>query len=157
MMFSSFSLPRSGRRLLAILVLPLALCAGAAHAQTMVSVDRDVINMRDGAGTNHPALWQLTAGYPLQVIGKKSGWLKVRDFEGDSGWVLGKLTGRKPHVIVKVPVANLRKSASTRSGLAGRAEYGDVLRTLKRSDSWLQVRGTDGATGWIARKLVWGW
>jgi uncharacterized protein YgiM (DUF1202 family) len=144
-------------RLLWPLITLVALCVGTARAQTMVSVDRPLINMRDGAGTRHTAIWQLAKGYPLKVVAKRGGWLKVRDFENDTGWVLGRLTGRKPHVVVKVPVANLRSRPSTRTRVAGRVEYGEVLRTLERRSGWVKVRQEGGRTGWIARRLVWGW
>ena len=145
------------RRGLAALLLPFLLCVGAANAQTMVSVDRDLINMRDGAGTRTAALWQLARGYPLQVVARRGGWLKVKDFEGDGGWVLARLTANKPHVIVKVPLANLRAKAGTRGRVTGRVEHGEILKTLKRSGNWLHVRTQNGHTGWISRSLVWGW
>jgi len=136
----------------------LSLClAGTAQALTMVSVDRPEINMRAGAGTSHAAQWTLARGYPLQVLARRSGWLQVRDFEGDTGWVLGRLTGNKPHVVVKVSTANLRAKPGTGHKLVGRASYGEVLRTLERREGWLRVRQAGGLTGWVARRLVWGW
>lgn len=147
---------RAARRLLTAALL-VSLCA-AAQALTMVSVDRPTINMRAGAGTQQPVEWSLAKGYPLEVLGRKSGWLRVRDFEGDTGWVLGRLTGRKPHMVVKVPVANLRSAPGTSHPVLDRAEYGEVLRTLDRREGWVRVRRVDGGpTGWVARRLLWGW
>jgi SH3-like domain-containing protein len=133
------------------------LLATTATALTMVSVDRPEINMRDGAGTRHDALWKLSRGYPLQVLARKQGWLRVRDFEGDTGWVLGRLTARKPHMVVKVPRANLRRQPGTQHRRVGQAVYGEVLRTLDRRGDWVRVRQADGTTGWVARRLLWGW
>ena len=141
--------------MLATLALALPLTAPAAT--TMVSVDRPVVHLREGAGTRHDAVWKLARGYPLKVEARRDGWLKVRDFEGDTGWILGRLTARKPHVVVKVPVANVRKRPGTRSPRLGQAEYGEVLRTLERRGGWVRVRQDGGRTGWIARRLVWGW
>ena len=146
---------RSPIRALAALLIFLS--AGLAGAQTMVSVDRPVVNLREGAGTGHPASWQLAQGFPLKVIARRGGWLKVRDFENDTGWVLGRLTARKPHVIVKVPTANLRSRPSTRTAVKATLRYGEVLRTLERRGSWVRVRQDGGRTGWVARRLVWGW
>jgi SH3-like domain-containing protein len=136
----------------ALLVLALPL----AHAQAMVSVARDRINMRAGAGTQHEVLWMLSRGYPLKVIGRAGTWLRVRDFEGDRGWVYKPLTSTRPHHIVKVSVANIRSAPGRRSRIVGRARYGDVLRTLERRPGWVKVRA-DGAIGWVARPLLWGW
>jgi SH3-like domain-containing protein len=150
--------PHPWPRWLAWPLLALALLlAGAAQAQTMVSVDRPKINLRVDAGTQHPVDWVLNRGFPLQVLGRRDGWLHVRDFEGDTGWVLARLTARKPHVIVKVKAANLRSGPGTTRRLVGRAEYGEVLRTLDRRPGWVRVRQAGGVTGWVARQLVWGW
>lgn len=128
-----------------------------AQKQSMVSIDRPVVFLRAGAGTNHKALWKLLRGFPLKVLDHRNGWLKVQDFENDVGWVLAKLTGGTPHHIVKVPKINIRRAPGTDHRIVGRAEYGEVLRTLERRDDWVRVRHYDGATGWVAARLLWGW
>lgn len=133
------------------------LASAAVSAQGMVSIDRAKVNMREGAGTGHAALWTLARGYPLKVTGREGHWLQVQDFEGDTGWVLARLTGRKAHMVVKVDRANIRKGPSTRQRIVGSAQYGEVLRTLEQRGSWVRVRQTEGATGWVARRLLWGW
>jgi len=143
-------------------LLTLALLLGSAAqtpalAQAMVSVDRPQVNLRTGPGTRFAAEWKLAAGYPLQVLDRRDGWLQVRDFEGDTGWVLARLTGRQPHVVVRVPVANMRGAPGTTARVVGRAEYGEVLRTLERRPGWLRVKRPGGPSGWVARQLVWGW
>lgn len=129
----------------------------ALQAREMVSVARPEINMRAGAGTQHATLWALSQGYPLEVTGRQGKWLKVRDFENDAGWVYRPLVSKKPHVIVKSRLANVRSAPSTRSRILGKTEYGDVLRTLERRNDWIKVQHADGLKGWIARRLLWGW
>ena len=95
----------------------------------MVSVQRAEVNLRAGAGTQHEALWVLSRGYLLEVTGRKGQWLKVRDFENDTGWIFRPLVGKKAHHVVKGSVVNLRSSPSTRSRIVGKATRGEVLRT----------------------------
>lgn len=141
---------------LCILLLAPAGPASAQKKNDMVSVDRELVRMRAGAGTQHDALWELTRGYPLQVLQRRGDWLQVQDFEKDTGWVFRPLVAtRKPHVIVSARVANLRSAPNTRSGIVGKAAYGDVLRLLERRGKWMRVQATQGAA-WIARELVWG-
>ncbi|GAA4351975.1 hypothetical protein GCM10023165_40610 [Variovorax defluvii] len=113
--------------------------------------------MRSGPGLRHDADWVVSRGYPLSVLGRKGSWLKVRDFENDRGWVLRSMVNRTPHHIVVSNVANMRRSPGTNSRIVGRAKYGDVLRTLDRRGAWIKVRHERGTTGWVARRLVWGW
>lgn len=129
----------------------------AAQATEMVSIDRAEVNMRTGAGTGHEVIWVLARGYPLQVLGRQGKWLKVRDFENDVGWVYRTLTARKPHMVVKSKVANIRSAPTTRSRIVGKAEYGEVLRTLENRSGWTKIRNETGLVGWVSRTLLWGW
>ena len=149
----------TGPRTLKILLLALFayFLISVAQAREMVSVDRNEANMRSGAGTGHEITWVLARGYPLQVVGRKGKWLKVRDFENDEGWVYRSLTGRTPHMIVKSQVANIRSGPGTRNRIVGKAEYGEVLRTVRHGSGWVMIRTENGLSGWVARSLLWGW
>lgn len=131
--------------------------ASAAPQQQMVSVAVKTLNMRTGPGPRHETHWTVNKGYPFKVIGRKGDWLHVSDFEGDKAWVFRRMTNKTPHHVVKARVANLRRSPSTRSPVVMKAGYGDVLRTLERRGDWLKVRHEDGATGWVSKRLTWGW
>jgi SH3-like domain-containing protein len=135
----------------------LALAAGAAHAQSMVSVKGHALNMREGPGTHTPVLWELKKGYPLQITQRKGNWVKVRDFEGDTGWVVRSLTGSTPHHIVKSKVANIRSGPGTQHRVVGKASYGDLVRTREKRADWVRVEQEEGVGGWIAKQLLWGW
>ena len=129
----------------------------AAFAQRMVSIAAKEANMRSGPGTKYETDWTLGEGYPLRVIGRQGKWLKVSDFENDSGWIYGPLTGSTPMHIVKAKIANLRSLPSTESRIVGKVSYGDVLKTLERRESWVKVQREGGLKGWIAKRLLWGW
>lgn len=134
-----------------------AQAAPAAQAKEMVSVDRAQLQMRAGAGTKHPVLWSFSKGYPLEVSSRSGNWLKVRDFENDTGWVYRPGVGKKPHVIVKASNVNLRSAPGASGPVVGQVDHGEVLRTLENKSQWVQVQRESGAKGWVARSLVWGW
>ena len=144
------------RRLLIATILCLATLSSAL-AQSMVSIKGRVVNMREAPGTGSLVLWELERGYPLRVIARKGGWLQVRDFENDTGWVVRSLTGREPHYIVKARVANVRKGPGMRNPIVGKAQYGELLRTLAKRSDWVRVRRDNGQVGWVAKRLLWGW
>ena len=61
-------------------------------------------------------------------------------------------------VSVKGAVVNMRSAPGTSSRIVGKAERGDVLRTLQTQGNWVKVHIADqGPTGWVARSLLWGW
>ena len=131
--------------------------APALQARDMVSVAKSEINMRTGASTRHSVVWALSKGYPLEVTARRGKWLKVRDFEKDTGWVYRPLVNKTPHVIVNAGIVNVPSAPSTRSRILGKAPYGEVLRTLEHRSNWVKVQRDSGLKGWISRRLVWGW
>jgi SH3-like domain-containing protein len=150
-------MPLTQRLLGPLCAIALVASVSGVHAREMVSVAKPEINMRSGAGTQHPTQWSLSRGFPLQVTGRKGQWLKVRDFENDTGWVYRPLVNKTPHHIGKSRVANIRSAPGTRSRVVGRAEHGEVLRTLERRTDWVKVQQDGGPKGWIAKRLLWGW
>ncbi|MCA1765618.1 MAG: SH3 domain-containing protein [Desulfobulbaceae bacterium] len=128
-----------------------------AEAISLVSVDGENVNMRSGPGSNYSVLWELGRGFPLKVLDRKGGWVKVEDFEGDSGWIYGKLVAKNPHLIVKKRRVNVRSGPGRNYRLVGKANYGVVFKTIKTSDGWVQVKHENGLTGWVRRDLLWGW
>jgi SH3-like domain-containing protein len=150
----------SARRLSRCLFLFLFLSTlgmAAAQAAQMVSIDRPEVNMRSGPGTKYDALWMLSQGYPLRVIGRKGNWYHVRDFENDKGWVYRPLTGKKRYHIVKAEVVNIRSGPSTKNRIVGKTYYGELLRTLDRRKRWVKIRHESGLVGWVSRNRLWGW
>ncbi len=152
-----FGVPTARQLLITIGLCLATTLTSAAMAQEMVSVKVNSLNMRAGPSTRTGVLWELKRGYPLKVIKKQRSWLQVRDFEGDTGWVARSLTGRTPYHIVKSRVANIRKGPGTRNSIVGSAEYGDLLRTREKRRDWVRVQTAEGKSGWIARRLLWGW
>lgn len=141
----------------AVLFLLGSLVGAAATAQNMVSVRGKTVNMRSGPGLKSQVLWELSKGYPLKVVRRQGRWLQVQDFENDRGWVARSLTGNTPHHVVKASKANIRRGPGTRHRVIGQAEYGELLRTREKRSDWVKVERQDGQTGWVARRLLWGW
>ncbi|CAN5383083.1 SH3 domain-containing protein [soil metagenome] len=137
--------------------LSLAVLTQVAQAKEMVSVARPTINMRSGAGPKQAVRWALSKGYPLEVTRRQGNWLKVRDFENDVGWVYRPSVNKTPHVIVKAGVANVRSVPSTRGRIVGKADYGEVMKSVEQRSQWVKVQRKSGVKGWISRSLLWGW
>lgn len=123
----------------------------------MVSISASEVNIRLAPSTKSKVKWVLGKGFPLRVISKKGKWLQVKDFENDTVWVYAPLTFRKGHMVVKKKIVNIRSRPGTKYRIIAQAKYGVVFRTIKQIRGWAKVRYQNGTTGWISRKLLWGW
>lgn len=140
-------------------VAALALCAatGAAYAEQFVSISSATANVRAQPTPRAEKLWELNRGYPLAVTKRQGNWFKVRDFEGDLGWIYRPLTGKAPHHVVRAKVANLRAAPQTSARLVGKLEQYELVKTVSKRSGWVQVKRHNGQQGWVAQRLVWGW
>jgi SH3-like domain-containing protein len=139
------------------------MCGGRpAAAIKMVSISGNNVNMRSGPGTQYKVIWELGNGFPLIILKESGDWYRVRDFEGTIGWVHKDVTGRTPHMIVKMHKnsnkrINVRSGPGTKYRIVAKAYYGVVFKTLQQKNGWVNVRHADGVTGWVKRSLLWGW
>lgn len=76
---------------IAIFLFACFLIPSLSFAAQVVSVKKDNVNVRSGPGTEFPVAMELFKGYPLKVLQKKGDWLKISDFENDSGWIYAPL------------------------------------------------------------------
>lgn len=139
-------------------VATLGLILGAAHAQAeFLSIKGNQVNVRQGPSTTAPVAWELTEGYPMKVTQKRGNWLKVKDFEGELGWVYQPLTQKKPHHIVKAPTANMRTGPGAQYTKVATLQQHDLLQTQTVKNGWVKGKASNGEVGWISKKLLWGW
>jgi len=128
----------------------------------MLSVKGEKVNLRSGPGKKYQIKWEYGDGFPLSILKKKGKWAKVKDFEGDSGWIYKKFLVDKPRMIVKAnrnqnKKINIRKKPGTKSKIVGKAYYGVVFTTIEQKAGWVKVRHDSGLEGWIKRNLLWGY
>ncbi|TKW60888.1 MAG: hypothetical protein DI628_08355 [Blastochloris viridis] len=154
-------------RLVASLV--VASVAGAVQAQDLAapvnspfpwygSLKKNEVNVRSGPGNQYPILWVYQrAGYPVEVMARYDNYYKLRDIEGEEGWVYLGMVSRKPTALVggKTP-ANLSRSSSIGSPLVARLAPGVVVELDKCED--VAEAGTlckveaPGASGWVNKR-----
>lgn len=121
-----------------------------------VSVLKDGANVRTGPDAKEPVAMELFQGYPLKVVERKGDWLKVTDFENDSGWISNKMVGAGHTVIVNAKdTINMRSEPKESGAIVANIEHGVVLTKISSKGDWIQVKHTKGTEGWINKKLLW--
>lgn len=140
---------------LAFSALSALLSPSAAGAETLGITARRA-NVREGPGVRQAVLWQAWRLTPFVVLDWVGDWAKVRDYEGDDGWVHGSLLGDAPTVIVVAKSAVVRGGPGAGYRGLWTLEEGYTLRVLAVDGVWLKVTDDDEVSGWVLRKTVWG-
>jgi SH3-like domain-containing protein len=146
--------PLLSRCLLACSALVL-LTTTSVYAET-VSVLKDGANVRTGPTTTDQVAMELFQGYPLKVVEKKGDWIKVSDYENDTGWINKSLVGPGNTVIVNAKTTiNMRSEPKTSGAIVANIERGVVLTKISTQGDWVKVKHAKGTEGWISKTLLW--
>lgn len=145
---------RQMRKYISFTVLASAFAMTSAFAAEYMSVVKDGINLRSGPDTKNEALYQLPAGYPLEVIEKKGQWLKVSDYEGDKGWIQEAMVNKTPHVIIKVKECKIRSGPATSEKVVGNGVREVIFTKVDQKGDWIKISHPD-LNGWVHKDLVW--
>ncbi len=184
-MFSVFrSAMRSRARLAlvpilaALLALPGSLTPVQAWAQAdnpsglplprFASTRSTPINVRVGPGTKYDIAWiYRQSGIPVEIVQEFDTWRKIRDQDGDEGWVhQNLLSGNRAGYVAPV-VANgeiaLRSGMNDDSGVRARLGAGLRVQIKECDGTWCEVSaaGGDGQrtatySGFLHQEEIWG-
>ena len=125
-----------------------------------VSLKSDRVNVRRGPSRDHPVTWIYTrGGTPIEVIAEFDNWRRVRDSEGDEGWVFhSMLSGKRTALVApwsKQPELRLHAEADAASGVVARLEPRVLARVDKCDGRWCRISG-QGFSGWMTQESLWG-
>jgi SH3-like domain-containing protein len=148
-------------RLSLLLSLVLILYPAIPAHSKMLSVKAEKVQVMSEPETNSSVKWEYAKGFPVDTKSFRGKWVKVEDFEKDSGWVLKNLLSDEPAVIVKANKnsegkINIHTSADKDSKIIGQAFYGVVFKKVEYKNGWVKVKHDSGLTGWVKSSLLWG-
>lgn len=133
-----------------------------------VSLKAERVNMRVGPGKEYAVAWRyMKSGLPLEIIQEYDNWRRVRDAQGDTGWIHGSLlSGTRTAIATPWRNADDADDVITlyreqRAGAAAVAHLQPgVIGRIERCDgAWceLEVRHEDRTLrGFTAQADLWG-
>ena len=125
-----------------------------------VSLKSDKVNVRGGPTQDQDVRWVYTrAGMPVEITAEFENWRRIRDWEGQEGWVYHSLlSGKRTAVVVpnlKDELVPLYARPDAMSAETARLQSG-VLGQLKSCNgTWCQFAGKN-FDGWIRQERLWG-
>ncbi len=127
----------------------------------ILSVNAAKTYLMSGPGKNYKVKWEYEKGFPLKILSIHRNWLKVEDFEKDTGWVTQKSLSDLQTVIVKAnkgtqDKVNIHSGPGLKYKVIGKAFYGVVFEKIGQRKGWTKVHHDSGLIGWIKSSLLWG-
>lgn len=130
-----------------------------------VSLAKDKVYVRAGPTQQFPIKWVLQRKYlPVEVILEYQTWRKIKDHEGEEGWVHhALLSGDRTAIVMGEEMVPIYKTVS--GGLTAdndKIAYLKPFVLLKVEEcdgAWCYVKTLEKNTafsGWIERKMIWG-
>ena len=128
-----------------------------------VSLKSGKVNMRVGPGPQYQLAWQYSKrGLPVEIIQEFENWRKVRDPNGDEGWIFHSLLTGKRTAIVK-PWESDKETGRTRlhndsnasSKIVAEIEPSVVVDVVSCDPVWCQIEASD-VTGYVEKTNLWG-
>ena len=122
-----------------------------------VSLKSDDVNLRIGSSTNYPIILKyVTKNMPVEITDEYERWRKIRDREGNEGWIYGDLLkGDRFAIIIKNNESNIyvfSKPDGVPIGEIGKLNIIKINVCLKK---WCKIQ-FDKHKGWMNKKNLWG-
>lgn len=124
-----------------------------------VSLGKEEVFVRAGPEQKYPIKWvYMRQNYPVEIILEYGNWRKIRDIDGDEGWVFHALLSGERYGIVMaggIVPAYKKPSNSVSSRVVAKFEPRVIVAIHECRQGWCEVE-TSGYRGWVERKYLWG-
>jgi SH3-like domain-containing protein len=151
--------PRAIRSILTCIALVAVLdTAAVAQRKTpyWASISASEARMRTGPGRQFPASWLYQrAGLPVVVLQTYPNWRKVRDPDGETGWIQANLLSDDRTALIKGDVRPLRDKPNMSANVIWRAEPGVVGKITECARGWCKFDAR-GRMGYVETAHIWG-
>ncbi|GGB40246.1 hypothetical protein GCM10011316_10400 [Roseibium aquae] len=125
-----------------------------------VSLKSDRVNVRNGPERAHDIVWTFVkAGLPVEIIQEFDNWRRIRDWEGNEGWVFHSLlSGRRTALVtpweegVRTP---LRARSRSDAQIVAELEPFVLVSVSECAGGWCRVNG-DNFDGWMDQTRLFG-
>ncbi len=122
-----------------------------------VSLGSNEIYVRTGPGQKYPVQWVFKKkGIPVEIVLEYDNWRKIKDFDGDMGWVHKTLlSGRRAGFVIGESNVRLNRKPNESSDLLAYLEPKTLLSIAECDAQWCAVNAS-GYKGWVKQKDIWG-
>ncbi len=128
----------------------------ANESVDFLSLKNNEVNLRQGPSFEYPIKFVYKKKFlPIEVLDKSETWIKIRDFENNSGWIHISQVSKKKSAINKKNNSIIYKKPTIYSKPIAKLEIGRLILIKKCKVKWCKIT-TGGFKGWIFESSLWG-
>jgi SH3-like domain-containing protein len=121
-----------------------------------VSLKSAKVNVRRGPSSDHAVAWVFQRkGMPVEITAEFENWRRIRDSEGQEGWILQQMLSGKRTMIVPSTLTPLREDPDTQSDVVANLSPGVSGEVEECNGNWCLI-SAGGYDGYVAQEMIWG-
>ena len=122
-----------------------------------VSLKSDEVNLRIGSSTNYPIILKyVTKNMPIEITDEYERWRKIRDKDGNEGWIRKDLLkGDRFTIIIKNNKSKINMFSKPNGVPIGEIGELNIARIKVCLEKWCKIK-FDNHKGWMNKKNLWG-
>ena len=121
-----------------------------------VSLKSNEINLRVGPSINYPInIKYIKKNLPIEIIDEFKLWRKVRDFEGNTGWIKKGLLKGDRYVLTSIKNNNTKVFNRPNGKEIGIIKKNNILKLEICLENWCYISHQD-INGWLSKDNIWG-
>ena len=114
------------------------------------------VNLRQGPSFEYPIKFIYKKKFlPIEVLDKSENWIKIKDFENNSGWIHISQVSKKKSAINKKNNSVIYKKPTIFSKPVAKLEIGRLVLIKRCKVEWCKI-SSGGFRGWIYKNVLWG-
>jgi SH3-like domain-containing protein len=125
-----------------------------------VSLKAEKVNVRRGPSSDHPVAWVFQRkGLPVEIVAEFENWRRVRDSEGEEGWILqSMLAGKRTAVVAPwrdLQMTKLYSAPNNASPVWAQLAAGVMGEVANCDGKWCEI-SAGGYEGYVQQDTLWG-
>jgi SH3-like domain-containing protein len=125
-----------------------------------VSLKAEKVNVRRGPSSEHPVAWVFQRkGLPVEIVAEFENWRRIRDSEGEEGWILqSMLAGKRTAVVAPwrgQQLTQLHSAANKASSVQAQLAAGAMGDVANCDGKWCEI-SAGGYEGYVQQEMLWG-
>ena len=120
-----------------------------------LSLKNNEVNLRQGPSFEYPIKFIYKKKFlPVEVLDKSETWVKIKDFQNNSGWIHISQVSKKKSAINKKNNSVIYKKPTIFSKPVATLEIGRLVIIQKCKVEWCKIT-SGGFGGWVYKNSLW--